>query len=59
MDIARLSMSMSQASLSSAVQLSLMKLQMNTGNELATGMNDMLNNMAVEPDKGINLDTRV
>ena len=58
MNIARMSMSMSQVSFSSAVQLSLMKIQMNTSNELANGMNDMLKDMAIEPGKGANLDTR-
>lgn len=57
MDIARLSMAMSKNSLSNAVQLSLMKLQMNTDKDLATGMNDMINTMAVDPNKGVNLDT--
>ena len=58
MDIGNLSMSMSQGALASAVQLSLMKMQMNTGEELATGMTDMLNNMAVDTTKGTNLDVK-
>ena len=58
MDIGRMSMSMSQGALASAVQLSLMKMQMNTGEEMAAGMTDMLNNMAVDTTKGVNLDVK-
>ncbi len=58
MDIGRMSMSMNQGMLASAVQLSLMKMQMNTGEEIAAGMTDMLNNMAVDPSKGVNLDSK-
>ena len=58
MDVGRMSMSMSQGALASAVQLSLMKMQMNTGEEMAAGMTDMLNNMAVDTTKGVNLDVK-
>lgn len=59
MDIAALSMGMSNSSLASAVQVSVMKLGMNSNEEMASQMNEMLKNVAVETGKGINLDVRV
>lgn len=59
MDIAVLSMGMSNSSLASAVQISVMKLGMNSNEEMASQMNEMLKNVAVETGKGINLDVRV
>lgn len=59
MDIAALSMGMSNASLASAVQISVMKLGMNSNEEMASQMNEMLKNVAVETGKGINLDMKV
>ncbi|MDU3580483.1 YjfB family protein [Clostridium butyricum] len=59
MDIAALSMGMSNSSLASAVQISVMKLGMNSNEEMASQMNEMLKNVAVETGKGINLDVRV
>lgn len=58
MDIAALSMGMSNSSLASAVQISVMKLGMNSNEEMASQMNEMLKNVAVETGKGINLDVR-
>lgn len=58
MDIAALSMGMSNASLASAVQISVMKIGMNTNEEMAYQMNEMLKTVAVETGKGINLDVR-
>ncbi|MBO1685808.1 putative motility protein [Clostridium butyricum] len=59
MDIAALSMGMSNASLASAVQISVMKLGMNSNEEMASQMNEMLKNVAIETGKGINLDAKV
>lgn len=59
MDIAALSMGMSNASLASAVQISVMKLGMNSNEEMASQMNEMLKNVAIETGKGINLDMKV
>ncbi|MEG0307363.1 MAG: YjfB family protein [Clostridium sp.] len=56
MDIGRMSMSMNQGALATAVQLSLMKLQINTGKEMAVGMKEMMDTMAVDTTKGVNLD---
>lgn len=49
-------MSMNQGALATAVQLSLIKLQMNTGKEMAVGMKEMMDTMAVDTTKGVNLD---
>lgn len=59
MDIAALSMGMSNASLASVVQISVMKLGMNSNEEMASQMNEMLKNVAIETGKGINLDAKV
>lgn len=59
MDIGIMSMGMGQSSLATAVGVSVLKLGMDTGEKIATQMTDMLQNMSVEPDKGINLDVRV
>ena len=58
MDIPRLSISMSQNSLKSAVSLSLMKIQMNTNTEMANGMKDMIENMAIDTNLGNVIDKR-
>lgn len=58
MDIAALSMRMSNASLASAVQVSVMKLGMNSNEEMASQMNEMLKTVAYETGKGVNLDAK-
>lgn len=59
MDIGALSMSMSNASLASAVQISVLKMGMNTNEQTSNAMTEMMSKMAVEPEKGINLDVQV
>ena len=59
MDIGALSMSMSNASLASAVQMSVLKMGMNMNEQTSNAVNDMMSNMSVEPDKGIYLDRKV
>lgn len=56
MDIGALSMNMSQASLASAVSLAVTKLQMNTIDQAAAGMQEMMATMAVDPNVGTKLD---
>lgn len=58
MDVAAISMGLSNSSLASAVSLSVIKLQMNNNDDLAKGMEEMMNNMAVDPNRGINLDIK-
>lgn len=59
MDIPAMSISMNQGALKNAVQISVLKLGMNSNEKMAEQMNDMMNNMAVEPHKGINLDESI
>lgn len=59
MDIGALSMGMSQSALSSAMSIALLKMQMNTGEETSNNLLEMAKTMAVEPDKGLNLDKYV
>lgn len=56
MDIGAMSISMNQGALKTAVQLSVLKLGMNSEKQVADQMTEMINNIAVEPGKGINLD---
>ncbi|WP_097025874.1 YjfB family protein [Clostridium peptidivorans] len=58
MDIAGLSMAMSQSKVKDAASLAVMKLAMNTGKENAAQMTEMLKSAAVDPNRGQNLDTR-
>lgn len=56
MDIANLSMAMSQNSLNTAVQLSVLKLGMDGSEELMTNMQEMMENVVVDPNVGRNID---
>ena len=59
MDIEAMSVSMHQASLQNAVSISLMKMAMNTEAQSASQMTDMIKNMAVDSDRGTNIDVSV
>lgn len=59
MDLAALSMSMSQTSLSSAVSTSMMKMTMNTSEVAAQGVIKMIDEMELNPAVGSNLDITV
>lgn len=59
MDIGNLSMAMSQSSLNTAVQLSVLKLGMNSSEELMNNMQEMMENVVVDPNVGQNLDITV
>ncbi|EET88866.1 conserved hypothetical protein [Clostridium carboxidivorans P7] len=58
MDIAALSIAMSQSNVIDQASISLMKMAMNTGKENAQNMIDMLEKSA-NPNLGQNLDIRV
>lgn len=59
MDVARMSMGMSQNSLKSAVSISLLKMTMNNEQQVANGMNQMLEaTMAKDPNLGNKIDSR-
>lgn len=59
MDIASLSIGMHQASLGSSVQLSVIKMAMNSAEKNSSEMTNMIDRMAIEPDKGEHIDIRV
>lgn len=58
MDIAALSMNMSQSKVQEAASIALMKMAMNTGKETAVQMTEMMKNIAVDPNLGQHLDTK-
>ncbi|KIL09023.1 hypothetical protein SR42_08625 [Clostridium botulinum] len=59
MDIGAMSISMNQGALKTAVQLSVLKIGMNSEKQVADQMAEIMDNMVVEPGKGINLDKMV
>ncbi len=59
MDIGAMSISMNQGALKTAIQLSVLKIGMNSEKQVADQMAEMMDNMVVEPGKGINLDKMV
>lgn len=58
MDIGAMSMVMNQASTQSAVSVSVMKMAMNSQEDTAVQMANMMSNMAVDTTKGTNIDVR-
>ena len=59
MDIAALSIGMSQNAVNTAASIALLKMQMNTSEETSNNLLEMAKTMAVEPGKGLNLDKYV
>ena len=59
MDIAALSIGMSQNVVNTATSMALLKMQMNTDQEVSNNLLEMAKTMAVEPGKGISLDQYV
>jgi len=58
MDIAALSIGMSQSAVNTATSMALLKMQMNT-EEVSNNLLEIAQTMAVEPGKGISLDQYV
>ena len=56
MDIGNLSMAMSQNSLNTSVQFSVLKLGMDSSEELMVNMQEMMENVVVDPNVGRNID---
>jgi len=56
MDIAALSMAMSQSKVQTAAGIAVMKMAMDTGKESATQMTEMIENSAVDPNLGNHID---
>ena len=59
MDIAALSMIMSQSKAQTAASISIAKIAMDTNKETGTQMTEMMRNSAVDPNLGNNLDVSV
>ena len=59
MDIAALSMVMSQSKAQTSASIAVMKKAMDTGKENATQMTEMIKNSAVDPNLGNHLDVSV
>lgn len=59
MDIAELSIGMSQSAVNTATSMALLKMQMNTDQEVSNNLLEIAQTMAVEPGKGISLDQYV
>lgn len=59
MDIAALSMVMSQSRVQQSAGISLMKMAMDTSKENATQITEMIKNSAVDPNLGSHLDVSV
>jgi hypothetical protein len=59
MDIAPLSMVMSQSRVQQSAGIAVMKMAMDTGKENATQITEMMKNIAVDPNLGKHLDVRV
>ncbi|GEQ20115.1 hypothetical protein CBU02nite_06210 [Clostridium butyricum] len=59
MDIAALSMIMSQSRVQQSAGIAVMKMAMDTGKETATQMTEMIKNVAVDPNLGNHIDVSV
>ena len=59
MSNADLSMGMSQASLQNAVSISVLNMTMDTAANQLTAMTEVLDNLAVDPNLGSNIDVTV
>lgn len=59
MDIAGLSIAMHQSTLQNQVQMSLMKMTMDNSSVINENMTEMMDNMAVDTNVGVNLDVSV
>lgn len=59
MDIAAISIGMQQASLQNAVSVSVLKIVMNSEEHATTQMSDMISNIALDENRGMNIDARI
>lgn len=59
MDIAALSINLNQSLLQNQVQISLMKMTMENSSIINNDMTEMLDNIAIDPSVGNNLDIKV
>jgi hypothetical protein len=59
MDIAALSMAMSQSRVQESAGIAVMKMAMDTGKENAVQMTEMMKNVSLDPNLGNNIDVSV
>lgn len=59
MDIGAMSIGMHQISLENSVQLSVVKMAMNNAEENSIEMTNIIDSMAIEPNKGEYIDAKV
>ena len=59
MDICEMSVAMHQASLQSAVSMSVLKMAMNSWAEASTQITNMMSDMGIDTSIDTNIDTRV
>ena len=59
MDIAGLSIGMHQSTLQNQVQISLMKMTMDSSSIINENMTEMMDNMAINTNVGVNLDVTI
>lgn len=59
MDIAGLSIAMHQSTLQNQVQISLMKMTMDSSSIINENMTEIMENMAINTNVGVNLDVTV
>ncbi|AGF58002.1 hypothetical protein BJV45_002559 [Clostridium saccharoperbutylacetonicum] len=58
MDIAAMSMNLSQTSVQDAASVSILKMAMSNSSETATQMTEMMDNMAIDTTRGSVIDAR-
>jgi hypothetical protein len=59
MDLASLSIGMKQASIQNSVQISVMRLAMKDSQLINNEMTQIINNMAIDENRGQNLDVKI
>jgi hypothetical protein len=59
MDIAALSMAMSQSNVQTQASIAVMKMAMDTNQEAGTQMTEMMKDVAVDPNLGFFIDVRI
>lgn len=59
MDIATLSITMHQSTIQNQVQMSLLRMTMDNSSVINENMTEMIDNMAIDTNVGVNLDASV
>lgn len=59
MDIATLSITMNESTIQNQVQMSLLRMTMDNSSVINENMTEMIDNMAIDTDVGVNLDVSV